>query len=90
MRLDIGCLCPEGECTSALADDDLLHLSLALPQPESLVLGHQCDKSTRKTIFRRGRSPGDTGELGKVSRKHRGSRERVNRAYFDRPDCMDG
>ena len=51
-RLDIGCFCPEDECTFSLADDDLSHLSLALPRLESLMLGHQCDKNTCKTTFR--------------------------------------
>ena len=51
-ELDVWCLCPEDECTFALVDNDLLHLLLALPQPESPMLGHQCDKSTRKTTFR--------------------------------------
>jgi hypothetical protein len=51
-RLDVGCSCPEDECTFALADDDLSHLSLTLPRLEWLMLGHQCDKNTCETTFR--------------------------------------
>ena len=39
-RLDVGCFCPADECTFSLSDDDLSHLSLALPQLELLTLGH--------------------------------------------------
>lgn len=51
-RLDVGCSCPEDECTFSLADEDLSHLSLALPRLEWLMLGHQCDKNTCETTFR--------------------------------------
>ena len=51
-RLDVACSCPEDECTFSLADDDLSHLSLALPRLEWLMLGHQCNKNTCKTTFR--------------------------------------
>ena len=51
-RLDVGWSCPEDECVFALTDDDLSHLSLALPRLEWLMLGHQCDKNTCKATFR--------------------------------------
>jgi len=51
-RLDVASSCPEDECTFALGDKDLSHLSLALPRLEWLMLGHQCDKNTCETTFR--------------------------------------
>jgi len=51
-RLDVGWSCPEDECAFALTDDDLSHLSLALPRLEWLMLGHQCDKNTCRATFR--------------------------------------
>jgi len=51
-RLDVGWSCPEDECAFALTDDDLSHLSLALPRLEWLMLGHQCDKNTCQATFR--------------------------------------
>ena len=52
IRLDVGWSCPEDECAFALRDDDLSHLSLALPRLEWLMLGHQCDKNTCMATFR--------------------------------------
>lgn len=51
-RLDVGSSCPPEGCVFSLDDGDLSHLSLALPQLESLMLGHQCDKNTCRTTFR--------------------------------------
>lgn len=51
-HLDVGLSCPEDGCAFALADDDLSRLSLALPQLEWLMLGHQCDRNTCMATFR--------------------------------------
>lgn len=51
-RLAVGWFCPYEECGFTVADDDLSHLSLALPRLELLMLGHQCNKNTCRTTFR--------------------------------------